>query len=165
MSQFRQLQRQIFLISAPVLIVIFSLLTIFFLYSTGIIGSKPLPMLQLPSLSLPQIDLTQIGVNKIDIAKFENLKDPFEIIQTTDTATEKLEEIVLNMVIFSQKDAFCKVNGKFYRNGESGPGYTILKIDETGVWFTTGDTTFFLAPGQKRIISASQHNEQKRRVL
>lgn len=166
----RRLQKQIILISAPLLTMAFSLMAIPLVYSAGIIGARPAQMPKLPSIELPGAVLINNefgGRNMINLANVEKVQDPFEFKKVTEKTVEKLAEIELNMVVFSPGDAFCKVNGKLYRKGDSGPGFTILKIDETGVWFATGNRTFFLAPGQKSLIATNhqQHTESKRRVL
>ncbi len=166
MSPFGQSHQQLLLIAAPLVTMAVALLAVPVLYSLGVISSRPLRMGHLPSFNLPPEGADNAMRSMERLVKLDDVSDPFETIKTAAHTAEKQGEVALNMVILAENEGLCKVNGKFYRKGESGPGFSILKIEETGVWFSTIQGTFFLSPGQKRlIVSYGENDKAKSRRL
>ncbi|MGB9711584.1 hypothetical protein [Dissulfurimicrobium hydrothermale] len=64
-----------------------------------------------------------------------------------------LEELVLSLVVVTDRGRYCRVNGRLLREGEKWAGFTVQKIEQGGAWFDTDAGRIFLKPGQKETIA------------
>jgi len=67
------------------------------------------------------------------LARFPALRDPFVLPQRAKVADETLPQLNLTMIIINSRQKMCKVNGRLYTEGQSGPDFKISFIGESGV--------------------------------
>ena len=83
-------------------------------------------------------------------AKLALLKDPFRFqIQKKEKVVveERPISIKLSMVIINQRHKICRINGKFYHEGEQGPEFQVERIEE--------DRVLVKVKGKKRWVNIS----------
>ncbi len=95
---------------------------------------SPLKVASLNIKELETVDLRAASLNKHKIiTKYPALRDPFVLPQRAKIADEPLPQLRLTMIIINSRQKMCKVNGRLYAEGESGPDFKVSFIGESGV--------------------------------
>ena len=63
-------------------------------------------------------------------------KDPFTVDKRLSPLPESLPRLQLSMVVKNKGHSFCRINGILYKEGQKGPDFEILKIEDDGVLIT-----------------------------
>ena len=61
-------------------------------------------------------------------------RDPFIFDRQSFSVAETLPELRLSMVVKNKRHKFCRINGKLYQEGQKGPDFEILGIDDDRVY-------------------------------
>ncbi|TKB08223.1 hypothetical protein [Desulforhopalus sp. IMCC35007] len=87
--------------------------------------------------------------------------DPVETVDNPITAI--LQDIHLTTIAQGKLGNYCLINGKIYHEGQQGEGFTVEKINEREVVFSTPIQTFHLAPGKKVTLESGKliHRDDK----
>jgi len=64
---------------------------------------------------------------------YTRVKDPFYLPDLQSDTEERLPQLRLSMIIINKRHKMCRVNGRLYREGESGPDFLVKFIGEQGV--------------------------------
>jgi hypothetical protein len=90
---------------------------------------------------------------------------PLDPVKTDHTPiTAILQEIHLTTIAQGKIGNYCLVNGKIYHEGQQGEGFTVGKINEREVVFSTPLQTFNLKPGKKVTLESGKliHRDDKK---
>ena len=87
--------------------------------------------------------------------------DPVKIDNNPITAV--LQEIHLTTIAQGKIGNYCLVNGKIYHEGQQGEGFTVEKINEREVVFSTPLEIFSIVPGKKVTLESGKliHRDDK----
>lgn len=97
-------------------------------------GVSPPTVAPLNINELETVALKAASLNKHEtIARYPALSDPFVLPQRAKIADEPLPQLRLTMIIINTRQKMCKVNGRLYTEGESGPDFKVSFIGESGV--------------------------------
>ncbi len=81
----------------------------------------------------------------------EQVRDMFKIQENRQAQEESLalHEIALGLIILKNDTRICITNKIKYMEGQSGPGFTVNKIESQGVWYQVGTKMVFLQTGTR----------------
>lgn len=78
----------------------------------------------------------------------------YSVDERSKTGHEALPDlfhsIFLSLVVRAGPASYCLINGSLYRQGQQGPGFTVVRIDDNGVLLSTeSGNNLFVGVGQK----------------
>ena len=77
-------------------------------------------------------------------------RDPFSVETRLPALPEDLPHLQLSMVLKNKRHKFCRINGVLYKEGQKGPDFEILRIEDDAVLITRyGKETWISLQEQK----------------
>ncbi len=107
-------------------------------YAAFFLSAKPrVSPPQVASLNINELETVTLKASFLKkhqtISRYPALRDPFVLPQRAKIADETLPQLRLTMIIINSRQKMCKVNGRLYTEGESGPDFKVSFIGESGV--------------------------------
>jgi len=85
--------------------------------------------IQKPTWHFTSKNIIQRNNKKYQIKDLVAIRDPFiKEVKTQQIVKQALSPLNLSMIIINNKKRLCKINGKFYKEGEAGQDFIIKKI-------------------------------------
>lgn len=115
-----------------------------------------IPVLDAPRWTVALPENSTPDNSMMPVAGYPKPSSPFaySVDEGSKTGHEALPDLFLNiflsLVVRAGPASYCLINGSLYRQGQEGPGFTVVRIDDNGVLLSMENgNSLFVRVGQK----------------